>query len=114
MCGSDISFINRRLSLRFGGGGAISGDSDQTFYQCNANFDICSATVHIFNTIKFLKGESSCYIGIADDWRQALHRYHDYIDFLTDNPELEVRLMFHADENLRLVSDWSYLIPESL
>ena len=113
MCNSHIEMS----AISFSGSGTSSstmmgGKVSKTRYICRANFDICSVSISIFNSVMEKNNLHDRVIDRGRDWRDALKRYNHYIDFMTDHQSVKERIMLLADDELRIRSDWSFLIDQ--
>lgn len=88
----------------------LGGLSKNIRYICSCNFDTCSASITIFNSVMHKNKHYERIVGNANNWRDALKRYKYYVDFIVDHQILKDKLMMLADDEFRIRSDWSFLI----
>lgn len=111
ICGSETELTEWSIKgSSTGSSSFISGKQKNLKYSCNANFDVCSASVSIYNSFLEKEDKFERMIKTANDWRDALKRYNDYCDFIADQPTLKGRLFAIADEKLNIKGGWSHLL----
>jgi hypothetical protein len=111
MCGGKIRLSEITFSGASGSSSVLlGGESKHIRYICGCNFDICSASVAVFNSAMERHRYFDRQIGTATGWRDALQRYSYYVDFITDNQFLKEKLVALSDDEFNLRTDWSFLM----
>ncbi|MCY9861488.1 hypothetical protein OTK49_03025 [Vibrio coralliirubri] len=89
----------------------LGGVSSQIFYRCEANFDVCSVSVSIFDLVMERTKQYDKMSKNGGSWRDALTRRNHYDLFIEDHPHIKDRLLAIADDELYIKGSWEYLIP---
>jgi hypothetical protein len=111
MCGGKVGLSEIAFSGVSGSSSVLMGGVNKYIrYICGCNFDICSASVAVFNSAMERHKYFDRQIGTASGWRDALQRYNHYVDFITDNQALKEKLVALSDDEFNLRTDWSFLM----